>query len=144
MNALINTNNLGDLSDAAEARGNLDVYSKEEVNNRVGYTLLPVSSPALNSRTVIGNPFGNETPVICIPEIFHATLQKWVAISWIYSGSSESTGLVAWYSEGEGIVLNTGNRAFLRNSSWTGCSQPISSDYTTLSPVRINVFKVTS
>ena len=122
---------------------NTDMLARDTATNaRIDYALLSVTNPALGSRTVVANPFGNNTPVECMCEIFHATLQKWVTTPWVYIGSGNVCGLNAEYSEGEGIVLRAASQAFVAATSSSGTSQEISSAYSTLSPVRIHVRKV--
>ena len=98
-----------------------------------------VTNPALNSRTVFSNPFGNSTPVFCYAEFFHATLNKWVKTTWVYATSTSIHGTEASYSEGEGIVLKIGLSSYC--SALAGNSQEVSATYATPSPVRIHVFK---
>lgn len=140
--------------DKASFRTEIDVYSKSEadgkiaaavtpVANRIGYALLSTTNPALNSRTVLANPFGNSTPVSCLAEFYHSTLQVWVAANWLYSGTS-AHGTSAWYAEGEGIVLRIGAVAYASTDAIVGASKPITGNYTTPSPVRIHIWKVTA
>ena len=150
-NLLQKSNNLSELTDKIAARTNLGVYSKAETdakagatNARIGYALLSVNNPALNSRTVIANPFGNSVQVECECEIFHATLQKWTTTPWIYVSGSGGIGIIAAYSEGEGIILRCGPVGFVSSAANSGCSQPLTDFYTTPSPVRIHVRKITA
>ena len=112
-------------------------------NARIDYALIsPKTNPALGSRTVFENPFGNNTPVICVCEIFHATLQKWTTTPWIYSGGN-TYGMISSYSQGEGIVMTCGATSFVATSSNCGASQAFAANYSTVSPVRIHVWKIT-
>lgn len=120
------------------------LLTKADVDSRVGYALLSVNNPALNSRTVIANPFGNSVPVECECEIFHATLQKWTTTPWIYVSGTGGIGMIAAYSEGEGIILRCGPVGFVSSAANSGCSQPLTDFYTTPSPVRIHVRKITA
>ncbi|WP_431021978.1 hypothetical protein ABMA09_18145 [Erwinia rhapontici] len=114
------------------------------VGNRIGYALITTSTNlALNSRMVLQNPFGNAVPVVVMCEIFHATLQKWVTGAWVYISNTSSFGLVAAYSEGEGIVLRSAKEGFVAGNGNGGGSQEFTSNYVTPSPVRIHVWKVT-
>lgn len=168
-NLLHKDQNLDDLADKSAARGHLDVYSKYETygkaevylktetysqtevdakntatNARIDYALIhPAINPVLGSRTVFENPFGNNTPVICECEIFHATLQKWTTTPWLYS-SPISCGMIASYSQGEGIVMTCGTAAFVATSQNCGATQAFAANYTTVSQVRIRVWKVTA
>ncbi len=108
---------------------------------RVGAAVLTVTNPALNSRTVLQNPFGNNTPVWCMTEIFHATLQKWVSTNWIWTGTAPTAnGISSGYAEGEGIIVRAAPSAFASNPAASGATQEFSSNYTTPSPVRVHVF----
>lgn len=168
-NILHKDQNLDDLADKSAARSHLDVYSKAETdgkdsdlsvrmesintdllaknvatNARIDYALIsPTVNPVLGSRTVLENPFGSNTPVICVCEIFHATLQKWTTTPWVYSSPS-GYGMIASYAQGKGIVLTCGNAAFVATSLNCGASQEFTANYTTVSAVRIHVWKVTA
>lgn len=128
----------------AIAAGDAELLAKIIATNaRIDYALIsPETNPALGSRTVFENPFGNNTPVICVCEIFHATLQKWTTTPWIYS-SPNSYGMISSYSQGEGIVMTCGKAAFVAISLNCGASQEFTTNYTTVSPVRIHVWKIT-
>ncbi|MCV8525108.1 hypothetical protein ODS37_10535, partial [Escherichia coli] len=52
VDALIKTNNLSDLPDKALSRGNLDVYSKAEIDARIGYSLISVTAVTVSTRAV--------------------------------------------------------------------------------------------
>lgn len=125
---------------------NADMLAKNSAtNSRIGYSVLSVTNPALGSRTVIQNPFGNSTPVWCMAEIFHATLQKWISFPWVFNGANATTsGNVCSYSEGEGIVLQLGKTAYVSVTSAGGSSGNITTDYTTPSPIRVHIWKVTA
>lgn len=172
-NLLHKDQNLDDLTDKSTARSHLDVYSKAETdakagdaltlatriesvnsdlqakniatNARIGYALLSVPNPALGSRTVLTNPFGNNVPVFCLTEIFHATLNRWITTPNTYNATADvSYGIVSSYSEGEGIVVKCGNNSFVAASQRSLSSQEFSNNYTTPSSVRIHVWKVTA
>lgn len=130
---------------AAIASGDADLLAKIIATNaRIDYALIsPETNPALGSRTVFENPFGNNTPVICVCEIFHATLQKWTTTPWIYV-SPNSYGMISSYSQGEGIVMTCGKTSFVATSLNCGASQEFTANYTTVSPVRIHVWKITA
>ena len=124
---------------------NSDLQAKNiATNSRIGYALLSVSNPALGSRTVIANPFGNSVPVECEAEFFHATLQKWSTAPWQWTGASGIYGMTAAYSEGEGIVLRIAANAYCDRAVTMGSSQELTAIYTTPSPIRIHVRKVTA
>lgn len=119
----------------------------KKLNNTVGYELLDFGTMGLSARKVLSNPFGNTTPVICVAEVFHATLKKWVASNWIYAdgGTTALTnayGTSAWYAESEGIVVRTGNFALIGATAPTGASQDVTATYNTPSPVRVHVWNI--
>lgn len=123
---------------------NTDMLARDTATNaRIDYALLSVASIAVNSRTVLANPFGNNTPVMCIAEIFHATLQTWIATNWVTNLTANSAyGLSAWYHEGEGIILRAGQAGFITGSGGSGSSIDPPANYATASPARIHVWKV--
>lgn len=109
----------------------------------VGYSLQTVNAPALNSRTVIANPFGNNTPVICRAEVFHGVLNKWMSAPWTWVQANNNTyGSSAWYSEGEGIVLKIGSMGYVSATVYTGASQEISTPLAVASNIRIHIWKL--
>lgn len=121
---------------------NTDLLAKIVATNaRVGRSIISVGAPypALNSRTVFPNPFGNNEPVWCMAEIFHATLQKWVNTHWIWTNGG-MFGSLAAYAEGDGIVLRIGNLGFVAGSGSSGATQEFSANYSTPSPMRIHVW----
>lgn len=121
---------------------NADLLAKIVATNaRVGRSIISVGAPypALNSRTVFPNPFGNNEPVWCMAEIFHATLQKWVNTHWIWTNGG-MFGSLAAYAEGDGIVLRIGNLGFVAGSGSSGATQEFSANYSTPSPMRIHVW----
>ncbi|MBP2157111.1 hypothetical protein [Erwinia rhapontici] len=119
--------------------------SVSALSNRIGYALVNTTTNlALNSRMVLTNPFGNTVPVIVVPEIYHATLQKWITTDWVFVGTSDSRGVRAHYSEGEGIVLRSGSTNFILTTAQSGVSQEIAAAYNTPSPIRVHVWKVQS
>lgn len=67
-----------------------------------------------NTRYVIANPFGINTPVICKVEVFDNN--RWAETGWIYSGSAY--GAKANYVQGEGIVIQTGNGGVMAGASY--------------------------
>lgn len=74
---------------------------------------------AINSRYVLPNPFGNNTPVICWAEIFEAGV--WADPGFIYSsGSQGGFGTKATFVQGAGIVVQTGNSNVSSSSANAG------------------------
>lgn len=116
------------------------------VSARIGYAVITTTTNlALGARTVLANPFGNNTPVNAWCEIFHATLQKWVTTPWISSGSSAATyGTLAAYVEGEGISLRAAPQAFVAGGVVGGSSVDFAANYATPSQIRIHLQKVQS
>lgn len=118
-----------------------------EIESRIGYALITTTTnAALNTRTVFANPFGNNTPVICMPEILHAPSGKWVTAPWIWTTTTSTYGIDAAFSEGEGIVLRTPQVGYVAASPATGTTLAAAyngQNYGTPSPIRIHVWKVT-
>lgn len=123
----------------------------EATNNDIGYALLTSTNdavllaPALGSRSVLVNPFGIDTPVLCQAEIYHATLQKWIVSPWFSSGTaSASFGLAVAAHQGEGIILKTGKSGYIAANPYSGSSVEMvgTGNYTTPSPVRIHVWSI--
>lgn len=98
---------------------------------------------ALNSRTVLPNPFGINTPVIVQAEFYNYTLSAWVAITWIRNNAL-SYGTQGFYVEGEGIVIKVGNDGFGAGGAIAAASKEFAADYKTPSPVRARIWKVQS
>lgn len=124
---------------------NTDMLARDTATNaRIDYALLSIGTPypALNTRTVLPNPFGNGTPVWCMVEIFHATMQKWVSTPWTYVSGTGSLGSLATYSENEGVVLRIGTSAYTQGAQNGGSTSTDPNDYKTPSPMRIHVWKV--
>lgn len=127
------------------AAGDAELLAKIIATNaRIDYALVsPASTFASNTRTIVDNPFGNGTPVIAECEVYHATLQKWVNFEWIYAGSNSSLGLRAGYLEGEGLVVCVGSSGFFSAAMNSAATVVVTANYTTTSPIRIHVWKVT-
>lgn len=81
-------------------------------------TQLPANI-AINSRYVIPNPFGNNTPVICWAEVFVSN--KWSDPGFIYdSASGGGYGTKATFVQGEGVIVQTGNARVCTSSIYAG------------------------
>lgn len=134
--------NLASLTDKGAARTELSVFSKAEINARIGYALISVGAVAINTRTVQTNPFGNNVPVIVEAELFSNGV--WGKTGWAFNGSNaNSFGVSAGFVEGVGIVIQTGQNGLATNSVLTGgLHGPISA--TTTGNCRIHVWKVTA
>lgn len=130
----------------AIAAGDAELLAKIIATNaRIDYALIsPETNPALGSRTVFENPFGNETPVLLEAEYFNATLQKWSTAPGYFYSTSNRRGLKANYVEGSGILLAVGQHGIVESTINCGASQDIAASYNTVSPVRIHVWKITA
>ena len=113
---------------------------------RMGYSLISTTTNlAVNTRTVLTNPFGANTPVIVLVEFYHTVLAKWVSGEFIYNSAAPgSYGIHCSYSEGEGIVLRSGNTALMAATVVSGATQEFTNHYTTAAAVRAHVWKVQS
>lgn len=114
-------------------------------NARIDYALIsPATNPALNSRTVFENPFGINTPVLLTVDFQLSTNSKWVQSFGYFYSTSNRRGIVASYSEGEGIVLMVGQHGLAEASVNNGDAAQNAASYNTVSPVRIHVWKITA
>lgn len=93
---------------------------------------------AVNSRYVIPNPFGNNTPVVCWAELF--INGKWSKVGWIYDASG-GWGADACYVQGEGIVLQTGSYRLAWDSNKSGGGHGWAGGTFTLAKCRIFVVR---
>ncbi|MCF5862692.1 phage tail protein [Aeromonas veronii] len=100
-------------------------------------TQLPANI-AINSRYVLPNPFGNNTPVICWAEVF--ANGKWSRTGWAFANAS-GYGTNASYVQGEGVVVQTGGNALLARSSEAGSGHGITTTVTS-APCRVFVRKL--
>lgn len=111
------------------------------LNSSIGYTLLPQGTTGLNQRQVLVNPFGINTPVICIVEIKVGNV--WQTPGWIFNPSLGSFGVAAAGLQGEGIIVQSGSYRLSAmpqsggGSGGTGGSQELTS-----APFRVHVFSV--
>lgn len=130
----------------AIAAGDTELLAKIIATNaRIDYAVIsPEGTYTVNTRTMYENPFGNDTPVICIAEFFHATLQKWISTVYTWTGSNASYGLQAAFQEGEGISVVSGQTGFGISASGNGASAALPANYATASPIRIKVWKITA
>lgn len=92
-----------------------------------------------NTRYVIPNPFGNNTPVQCIAEVKQG--DKWFAAGWLFTGANQSYGVSAGYVQGEGIVLQTA-RSYLTSSGVDGGGVGGQQSSATSLPCRVFVSKL--
>lgn len=61
---------------------------------------------AVNTRYVLPNPFGVNTPVLCVAEVLSGG--KWADPGWAYTGANSVYGVRAGYVQGEGVIVQTG------------------------------------
>lgn len=99
-------------------------------------TQLPANI-AINSRYVIPNPFGNNTPVECWAEVF--VNNKWARTGFIYATTSSGTN--ASYVQGEGVVVQTGSN-FVNTISVNGGGGHGTTSNTSSAPCRVFVRKL--
>lgn len=148
-------NNLSDLEDATQSRENLAVYSKSAVDSkiaavggRIGYALIDAGSNtvAVAQRLTFQNPFGNSTPVIVLAEFYSSAIGAWISSLPVWNASNSNTyGTMAFYDEGNGIVLVTGSAALAANTNSVGfASRLYGATNQGASRVRIHVWKVTA
>jgi hypothetical protein len=93
----------------------------------------------VNTRYVLSNPFGSNTPVDCWAELFIDG--KWSKVGWIYD-SSGGWGADACYVQGEGLVLQTGSYRLAWDSSKSGGGHGWTGGTLTLAKCRIFVRKL--
>lgn len=130
----------------AIAAGDAELLAKIIATNaRIDYALLsPEGSFAKNTRALYENPFGNDTPVLCWAEFYHATLLKWISASPVWTASNSGYGLQAAYVTGEGIAISIMPTGFAIANQGNCASISPPANYTTDSPVRIHVWKITA
>lgn len=113
------------------------------LSNIAQLKVLEVDTPiALKQRMVIANPFGDTTPVFCQVALFHTTLNKYVMSEWVYAGSNQSHGISAFYSAGEGIIVQAGTSSLMAATVASGASQNLTANVTTASKILLYVYKV--
>ena len=114
-------------------------------NARIDYALIsPEGSLAKNTRALYDNPFGNDTPVLCWAEFYHPTLLQWVSASPVWTASNSGYGLQAAYVAGSGIAISVMPTGFAIANQGNCASVAPPANYTTDSPVRIHVWKITA
>lgn len=101
-------------------------------------TQLPVNI-AINTRYVLPNPFGNNTPVICWAEIFVGGV--WAETGFIYSSPGGGYGVAANYVQGSGVVVQTGGAKLATKSSDAGGGHGITVEVSS-APCRVFVRKL--
>ncbi|WP_067586384.1 phage tail protein [Endozoicomonas ascidiicola] len=107
----------------------------------VDYALLDFGTVTNNNRYVQVNPFGNDTPVLCVAEVYHNS--KWSQIGFIYSSSStKSYGITASYISGEGVVIQTGDGRIMPSKAVHSGSGADFTTPVTSAPCRVHVWRV--
>lgn len=92
-----------------------------------------------NTRYVLPNPYGINTPVECWAEVF--VNNKWARTGFIFFNTS--SGTMASYVQGEGIVVQTGSNNVTASSVNGGGGHGVTSDAAT-APCRVFVRKLES
>ena len=105
----------------------------ETVDGSLGVTV------TLKQRIVLENPFGNNTPVIVIAEIF--ANNKWASTNWAYD-SAKGYGVNAGSVQGEGIVIQTGSSRIMTTASDTSGGGHGATDYVNIAPCRVHVWRL--
>lgn len=94
---------------------------------------------AVNTRYVLTNPFGVNTRVSVVVEIY--INGKWVTAGFSYSSSSgQGYGVSGAYVQGEGIVIQTGSIAIATTSAYSGGAGGVSTNITS-APCRVAIRK---
>ncbi|WP_432652384.1 phage tail protein [Pectobacterium sp. PL152] len=105
--------------------------------NSAKYALLDFGVVTRQSRYVLENPFGNNTPVIVRAEI--KINNKWSYPGFIFSNSG-GWGVESTYVEGEGIIVQVGNASVSATSFHGGSGNPSNGDGIS-APCRVHVWK---
>ncbi|WP_232486862.1 hypothetical protein [Pectobacterium parmentieri] len=105
--------------------------------NSAKYALLDFGVVTRQSRYVLENPFGNNTPVIVRAEI--RINNKWSYPGFIFSNSG-GWGVEGTYVEGEGIIVQVGNASVSATSFHGGSGNPSNGDGIS-APCRVHVWK---
>lgn len=117
------------------------------VNARLGFAVVGAGTMAINNGLVLTNPFGDNTPVVCEFQAYHPVLLKWISVGWQAYSTSSISGGRAFYSEGEGIIVRTGQHRIFDTNQMAGLiavPATVVAANTTACPVRILVSKVTA
>ena len=100
---------------------------------------LVISNIGLSKTITLPNPFGNNTPVICIAEINYNN--DWGQTGFVLNTTVGGYGITASYVQGKGIVVQTGNVALTTLSVYTGNPFNITAGNVTSAPFRVRVIK---
>ncbi len=95
------------------------------------------ATTAVNSRYLLTNPFGINTPVRVTAEVFLNGV--WSDTGFIFSGGGY--GVAASYIQGEGIVVQTGRNAIEATSNNGGGGHGLTNSITSAPAFRVHVWK---
>lgn len=73
---------------------------------------------AVNTRYVLPNPFGINTPVTCVVEVL--SNGKWANPGWAFTGVGAVHGVCAGYVQGEGVIVQTAKNYLLGSAADIG------------------------
>lgn len=135
-------NNPGSVDAAVLASRVEQVYTElnTKINDKADFQIVTIpSAPALGSRNVIANPFGNDVPVICQFEYKYSD-GNWYDPKWLYV-SGNRYGAEATYAQSVGIVYRIGTTLAAAPPD-SGSPAPDGSAISTGREARILVWKV--
>ncbi|AMO48900.1 Tail fiber [Enterobacter sp. FY-07] len=115
--------------------------SVSSTNSRISYALVDFGTVSVGTRTVKANPFGNNTPVICVAEIYGNG--KWGEAGWIYTAANTVYGVNGGMVVGEGLVVQTAAN-YLCGDGYSVGGLIGNGFAPTSAPCRMHVFKVTA
>lgn len=115
-------------------------------NARIDFAVIDAGTMAINTGQLVENPFGNNTPVTCEFQAYHPVLLKWISVNWQAYSTSSISGGRAFYSEGRGIVIRTGQHRIFDTNQMAALQEVTTTiaASTVACPVRILVTKVTA
>lgn len=112
----------------------------------IEYRLIDWGTITNNTRYVKPNPFGNNTPVIVLLELF--VNDRWSQVEWtlFWNASQQGNhpiGAGGYYVQGEGLVVQTAQKNIFGGSDWNGGGHdyPSGTAYTS-APARMHVWKL--
>lgn len=127
----------------AIAGGDAELLAKIiKTNARIDYSLIsPSATISIGQRLVFANPYGNSVPVIVMAELLSGS--TWINTGWLYHPSNGGYGLAASYSQGEGVVLQSGSYRLNTGGGNAGGGGGVVPELTT-GTARIHVWKITA
>ena len=120
-----------------------ELLNVKEKTDTIGYVLIDFGTVNKNSRYVKPNPFGNDTPVICVVELLYNN--KWFDPKWIYSSSGNVLGTSVSSVDGGEVVVQTAKNAISTSSpSLCGAAYPGGGTAAggSSAPCRVHVWRV--